>query len=178
MNYAAFIELSLAPALAISAAGLMAMGSANRLAQISTRLRAVNEQLRQDLSYERRANLHQQQTLFLHRARMVQYALFLLYASTGAMMMSAIGIAMIQLGWARWLVHEHGALPIIIFLAGLAAIFASSVLQAIEIAISLKTLRLDTQLSAIASERQQRGEAPPERDDAPESLLITRPGVQ
>jgi hypothetical protein len=134
---------SLAPAVAISGAALMTMGLLNRLAHLGTRVRQLNQTMREEHNKDtpRLANVSQQVGMVLKRARMVRNALLFLYFAIGCMVFTAFGLALTALG----VVPEWVQLPIWTFLLGLTGILIAVGQEITEVLLALKALKLDVE---------------------------------
>ena len=88
--------------------------------------------------------------MFLKRAKILKYGLFLFYAAVGCMVFTAIAIAL----------HEiiQTELTLVIapfsFLAGFLCVFAGVCTQAWELTLSLDTLHLDIKYSDILQHQE------------------------
>ena len=137
-----FITQTLSPALAISGIAILISGLNTRVLTLGGRVRDINHWLRQGLypSPETQANALMQVSLFLSRLRMLRNALFLLYGALSLMIMTAFAIALTQL---HLIYFPH--LAILTFLTGLLLVFVAVVLEALEISLNLRALKLDIQ---------------------------------
>jgi Protein of unknown function (DUF2721) len=135
------ITQSLAPAVAITGAALMSSGLLNRLSHLGTRVRQLNQTLREIPPTEsgRVENIRLQAIMLIKRARIVRSALLCLYACIGSMVLTAFSVALTEL---HWLPPTMG-IAIWIFLFGLFSILMAVVLEMLEVLLALKALYLD-----------------------------------
>jgi Protein of unknown function (DUF2721) len=137
------ITESLAPAVAISGAALMTMGLLNRMSHLGTRVRQLNQTLREIPPSEsaRVVNVRLQSVMVMQRACMVRNALLMLYAAIGCMVLTAFSLALTELHW----VPVDIRLPIWTFLLGLFSILLAVVQEMFEVLLALKALTLDSE---------------------------------
>ena len=137
------ITESLAPAVAISGAALMTMGLLNRMSHLGTRVRQLNQALREVPPSEsaRIENLRLQSSMVMQRACMVRNALLMLYSAIGCMVLTAFSLALTELHW----VPGNISLPIWPFLLGLFSILLAVVQEMFEVLLALKALTLDSE---------------------------------
>jgi hypothetical protein len=135
------ITQSLAPAVALSGFALMTMGLLNRLAHLGSRVRQLNQQVRDNHNPQRLPNIRQQIGMVLQRARMVRNALFMAYLGIGCMVLTAFFLALTALGFLPAMAN----LPIWVFLVGLFSFLSSVVQEMFEVRLALKALDLDAE---------------------------------
>jgi hypothetical protein len=135
------IAQALAPAVAINASGLLALGIHNRISTLGSRVRELNREYSQASSPQSKENLKQQIAYFLLRGRLMRNALFLLYFAIVFMVLTACAIA----GYSIAPQVVHACWPLLFFLGGLFFILIAMLLEVTEIAILLRALKLDIQ---------------------------------
>lgn len=125
------IQAILAPAVGISAVGLLLLGLSNRYSAIINRIRLLNEERRrfsrqiadqQELSYTDNArfmNIRKQTEELLHRSRTVRNAILSMQAAIGLFVLTSVGI-----GFSLVMEREFNAMvPLASFLVGMLAVF-------------------------------------------------------
>jgi hypothetical protein len=147
------IVQSLAPTVAITGAALISSSLLNRLSHLGTRVRQLNQTLREIAPTEsaRVENVRLQAAMLMKRARMVRSALLCLYAAIGCMVLTAFSLALTELHW----VPADISLPIWIFLFGLFSILMAVVQEMLEVLLALKALYLD--MPFFESDKRQSG---------------------
>lgn len=145
-----FITQALSPAVAMSATGLLVMGLHNRISVLGGRVRQLNRELTPDSPREHVENVHRQVEMFMQRARVFRNRLFLLYAALGSLVFTAFAIAMVELG----ILPKDWNLPVASFLLGLVLIFVATLLEAREVTLNLRTLKLDIEYAFRKDARQ------------------------
>lgn len=141
-----FITQTLAPALAISATGMLTLGMQNRLSVLASRVRELNREIIAEVIPDRTENLRQQVALFIQRGTLIRNALFLLYASIGLLIVTAFALALTDLEILR----TEWRVPVITFLLGLGLILIAILIEVYEVLLMLKTLHLDVESVAIS----------------------------
>ncbi|MBY0405376.1 MAG: DUF2721 domain-containing protein [Cyanobacteria bacterium] len=134
-----FITQSLSPALAISASGMLTLGMQNRLSTVGTRVRQLNREIILLNNPTRSQNLTDQIQLFLMRGVLIRNALFLMYSAICLMVFTAFALALSDLG----IFNPAWKIPIWTFLMGLGMILVAVVIEAFEVLLILKALKLD-----------------------------------
>lgn len=137
------ISQALTPALTVSGIGLLASSMNNRLMTITGRTRDINQRLLNTSQAIQQENYRKQVRLFLKRAILLKYGLFLFYAAVGCMVFTAIAIALHEI------IQTNVTIMIapFSFLAGFIFVFAAVGIQAWELTLSLDTLYLDIKYS-------------------------------
>jgi hypothetical protein len=130
---------ALSPAVAISGSGLIALGMHNRLSNVVTRLRGLNQDYRLRQNTASKENLKNQQRLLLMRGRLLRNGLFFTYLSVVCMVLTAIGIALEKLA----VVPATWGLTLWLFLGGLCLIVLGLCFECSEVLLLLRALKLD-----------------------------------
>lgn len=144
----AVIQDSLAPAVAISALGLLVLSLNNRITTVGSRVRDLTRELRSlqsdgDADHtERIENIQRQIPLFIRRGYLIQNALFLLFGSLGMMVLTAFALAMHRMRYMSW-----DGLPMLFFLSGLLLMLFAVLLEVLESVLNMRTLKLDVDYS-------------------------------
>jgi hypothetical protein len=139
INSSQIILDALSPAVAISGAGLIAMGMHGRLSNVITRIRGLNQERRQSHSDASRENLLQQQRLLFLRGRLLRNGLFFIYLSVACMVFTAFAIALEKLA----LIPVSWGLTLWLFLGGLSFVVLGLFFECWEIVLLLRALKLD-----------------------------------
>jgi hypothetical protein len=134
------ITQALAPAVALSGFALITMGLLNRLSHLGSRVRQLNQQVRDNHEPHRLPVIRQQIAMVLDRAKRVRNALFMAYFGIACMVVTAFLLAATELG----LVTGGGLWPIGSFLLGLLSFLLSVVIELTEVFLALKALKLDS----------------------------------
>jgi hypothetical protein len=145
------IEAILAPALGISAVGLLLLSLSNRYSTIINRIRLLNDERRKlskllgekgELPYPENVRFmsitHQREELLL-RSRYVRNAILSMQSAVGMFVLSSVTIA-INLFITT---HFLQALPLLIFIVGMCSVFAGMVFYAMEVHRSFKIILLE-----------------------------------
>lgn len=135
------IQAILAPALGISAVGLLLLGLTNRYSNIVNRIRLINDEKRRyarslgekgDLSYTDNARLMsitKQTEELLIRCRFVRNAILFLQSAIGLFVLTSAAIAINLFASTEFL----RMLPFIIFVTGMLAVFIGILFSGVEI---------------------------------------------
>ena len=146
------IQAILAPALGISAVGLLLLGLYNRYSNIINRIRSLNEEQRRyakliaddaELSYTdntRYMSIRSQGKELLVRSRFVRNAILSLQLAIGLFVLTSVAIA-VNIFFASDLVRN---LPLLLFIAGMLSLFFGVVWAALEVYRSYKIVLLET----------------------------------
>lgn len=145
MNAASYpteiIQSILAPALMISASGLIFLALVNRYAAVNNRIRLLNEERRRllkastekkELEYLeviRLRSIQKQLDAFLTRGKMLRDALLFLIVGVIFFIVSSLGIAAVLLAPAE----VSAPIPLLIFLLGMVSLLLGVIIAAIEI---------------------------------------------
>lgn len=146
-----FITQTLAPALAISATGMLTLGMQNRLSVLASRVRELNREIIAEVIPARTENLRQQVALFIQRGTLIRNALFLLYASIGLLIVTAFALALTDLD----ILQTEWRVPVITFLLGLGLILIAILIEVYEVLLMLKTLHLDVESVSLSLSEQK-----------------------
>lgn len=145
------IQAMLAPAVGISAVGLLLLGLSNRYTVIINRLRLLNDEKRKflkliadgaDLSFtdqSRYASVVKQGGELLARSRLVRNAILLFQTAVGMFVLAsaAIGVNLFATSAALQ------AVPLMLFVAGMLAVFVGVVFAAREVFRSFRIILLE-----------------------------------
>jgi len=146
------IQAILAPALGISAVGLLLLGLYNRYSNIINRIRSLNEEQRRyakliaddtELSYTdntRYMSIRSQGKELLVRSRFVRNAILSLQLAIGLFVLTSVTIA-INIFLASDFVRN---LPLFLFVMGMLCLFFGVVWAALEVRRSYKIVLLET----------------------------------
>ena len=145
------IQAILAPALGISAVGLLLLGLSTRYSTIINRIRLLNDERRRlervlvekgELNYAdnmRYASIHRQQEELLIRSRLVRNAILAMQASVALFVLTSAAIGFT-------LISDAGAiraLPLILFITGMLSVFAGVTFSALEVYRSYRIVLLE-----------------------------------
>jgi hypothetical protein len=145
------IQAILAPALGISAVGLLLLSLSNRYSAIIGRIRLLNDEKRRfsrfisekgDLQYPdnlRMMSITQQTEELLIRSRYVRNAILSLQAAIGMFVLSSVSIAV------NLFVESETirTIPLLIFIVGMVSVFVGIVFYAMEVYRSFKIILLE-----------------------------------
>jgi Protein of unknown function (DUF2721) len=146
------IQAILAPALGVSAVGLLLLALYNRYSSIMNRIRLLNEERRRymkllaedtELSYTdntRYMSINNQMKELLLRSRLVRNAILSMQVAIGLFVLTSVAIG-------ANLVVESGVmqlLPMLFFIVGMLTVFAGVVFAGLEIQRSYKIILLET----------------------------------
>jgi hypothetical protein len=135
------VSQSLAPAVAISASALLALGLINRVSTLGARIRQLNKEIRLSADPAEIARMQEQIRIVFSRAYFVRNALLCLFSAIALMVLTAFGLAFSQMGWLpNWT-------PVVPFLAGLAFIFGSVLFELNEVLMNLHALHIDSDVT-------------------------------
>jgi len=145
------IQAILAPALGISAVGLLLLSLSNRYSIIINRIRLLNDEKRrfyrhigedQELAYPdnvRFMSITKQTTELLLRSRYVRNAILSMQTAIGMFVLSSVAIA-INLFITTMVLR---AIPSVIFMIGMIALFVGIIFYSLEIYRSYKIILLE-----------------------------------
>jgi len=145
------IQAILAPALGISAVGLLLLSLSNRYSIIINRIRLLNDEKRrfyrhigedQELAYPdnvRLMSITKQTTELLLRSRYVRNAILSMQTAIGMFVLSSVAIA-INLFITTMVLR---AIPLVIFMIGMIALFVGIIFYSLEIYRSYKIILLE-----------------------------------
>lgn len=145
------IQAILAPAVGISAVGLLLLGLSNRYSAIISRIRALNDERRrfsrqiadqQELSYTDNArfmNIRRQTDELLHRSRTVRNAILAMQTAIALFILTSVGI-----GLSLVLGREFDAVvPLVIFLVGMLAVFVGITFSGMDVYRSFRVVLME-----------------------------------
>jgi len=144
-----FIADMLAPAVMLSACGLFLLGLQNKYSNIITRIRELNEEMRElrlhdslNRFQERRLKSIENQILrLLRRARWDKNSILNIYAGMLFFMLTSLSIALRDLGWIL-----RSQIPaLILFLIGTALVFVGTIYAYLEVRISYRVVQLEVE---------------------------------
>lgn len=145
------IQAILAPALGISAVGLLLLGLSTRYSTIINRIRLLNDERRRlervlvekgELNYAdnmRYASIHRQQGELLIRSRLVRNAILAMQASVALFVLTSAAIGFTLISDAAVI----RALPLILFITGMLSVFAGVAFSALEVYRSYRIVLLE-----------------------------------
>lgn len=148
------IQAILAPALGISAVGLLLLGLYNRYSNIINRIRSLNEEHRRfmkllaegtELSYTdniRHMSITGQLKELLVRSRFVRNAILFLQLAIGLFVLTSVMIAA-NIFLASELLRN---LPLLLFIGGMLSLFVGVVWAALEVSRSYMIVLLETKV--------------------------------
>ena len=148
------IQAILAPALGISAVGLLLLALYNRYSNIINRIRSLNEERRHfmtligdetELSYTeniRYMSVSSQGTELLLRSRFVRNAILSLQFSVGLFVLTSVAIAL-GIFMDSDLIRN---LPLLLFVTGMVSLFVGVLWAAVEVHRSYKIVLLETKV--------------------------------
>jgi hypothetical protein len=148
------IQAILAPALGISAVGLLLLGLYNRYSNIINRIRSLNEERRRylkliaddtELSYTdnvRYISINSQSKELLIRSRLVRNAILCLMLAVGLFVLTSVTIA-VSLQFQIELMKE---LPLVCFVVGMLSVLWGVVWAALEVHRSYKIVLLESSI--------------------------------
>lgn len=132
------ISDSLSPAVAISGILLFVFGLNNRIISVGSRIRSLNQELREGDSPMRLASVRQQIPLMMLRATLIRNAVFLLLGAVAMLILAAAAIALTRLGALKWEIVSIWS-----FVAGLFFILLAVSVEVFEVIINLRALNMD-----------------------------------
>jgi hypothetical protein len=145
------IQSILAPALGISAVGLLLLGLMSRYSNIIGRIRSLNDERRkltrslseeEELSYAGRTRLMsvtKQSQELLARSQLVRNAILSMQISIGLFVLTSVAIALNLFADAAVV----RVLPLVLFILGLLTVFVGIVFSAIEVHRSFRIVLLE-----------------------------------
>jgi len=145
------IQAILAPALGISAVGLLLLGISNRYSAMVNRIRLLNDEKRRfsqtlvdrgSLSYTENArfmSIARQTEELLLRSRYARNAILAMQAAIGLFVMTSASIGLNLVSTAAFL----KLLPLMIFIAGMLAVLVGMIYAAIEVHRSYKIVLIE-----------------------------------
>lgn len=145
------IQAILAPALGISAVGLLILSLNNRYSTIINRIRLLNDERRKlskhltekgELSYPdnvRFMSITKQREELLYRSRYVRNAILSMQVAVGLFVLSSVMISVNLFISTKFL----QALPLLVFIIGMISVFIGILFYAIEIHRSFKIILLE-----------------------------------
>ncbi len=149
------IQAILAPAVGMSAVGLLLLGMNNRYSSIMNRIRLITEERRKylrmmvdttELGYSDRMrymNITNQSAELLIRSRYVRNAILLMQSAVGLFVLTSAGIGL-NLFAGGVLVQM---LPLVMFVLGMISVFIGIVFAALEVHRSYKIILLEVKAS-------------------------------
>ncbi len=146
------IQAILAPAIMVSASGLLLLGLLNRYSVIMSRIRVLNEERRRLLrattppesatsgDVTRLASVLRQLPDLLGRVRLLRNAVLCQVAAVGCFVLTSLllGLRVTGPDWAAVLLH-----PLPVFLLGMAVLFAGVVYEGSDVLRAYRTIRLE-----------------------------------
>jgi len=130
------IQSILAPALMISASGLIFLALVNRYAAVNNRILLLNEERRRLL---KASTEKKELDAFLTRGKMLRDALLFLIVGVIFFIVSSLGIAAVLLAPAE----VSAAIPLLIFLLGMVSLLLGVIIAAIEIRRSFTNILVE-----------------------------------
>jgi len=145
------IQAILAPAVGISAVGLLLLGLSNRYSAIISRIRQLNDERRrfsrqiadqQELSYTDNArfmNIRKQTEELLRRSRTVRNSILAMQAAIALFVLTSVGI-----GLSLIMGREFDAVvPLVIFLVGMLAVFVGITYSGMDVYRSFRVVLME-----------------------------------
>jgi hypothetical protein len=145
------IQAILAPAVGISAVGLLLLGLSNRYSAIISRIRQLNDERRRfsrqiaeqhDLTYPDNArfmNIRKQTEELLYRSRTVRNAILAMQAAIALFVLTSVGIGL-SLVFGR---EFDAIVPLAIFLAGMLAVFIGITFSGLDVYRSFRVVLME-----------------------------------
>lgn len=145
------IQAILAPAIMVSASGLLLLGLLNRYSVIMSRIRALNEERRRLLratappesataaDVTRLASVLRQLPNLLGRVRLLRNAVLCQVAAVGCFVLTSLLLGLRVTG-PEWVAVLH---PLPVFLLGMAVLFAGVVFEGSDVLRAYRTIRLE-----------------------------------
>jgi hypothetical protein len=145
------IQAILAPALMVSACGLLLLGLLNRYTVIMSRIRALNEERRrlvrsttppaeaQPVEITRLASVIRQLDHLVDRVRLLRNAVMCQVVAVGCFVLSSLLIGL-RVAGPEWLKLVH---PLPVFVTGMAVLFAGVVFEGTDVLRAYRTIRLE-----------------------------------
>jgi hypothetical protein len=145
------IQAILAPAIMVSACGLLLLGLLNRYATIMVRIRALNDERRRLLrstavpteadpqEVARLASILRQLADYLDRVRLIRNAVVCQVTAVGAFVLTSLLLGL-RVAGPEWIAFVH---PLPIFVLGMAVLFAGVVYEGTDVIRAYRTIRLE-----------------------------------
>ncbi len=145
------IQAILAPAVGISAVGLLLLGLSNRYSAIIARIRLLNDERRrftrqiadqQELGYADRArfmSIRQQTEELLYRSRTVRNAILAMQAAIALFVLTSFGIGMSIVFGKSY----YGTVPLVLFLVGMLSVFVGISYAGLDVLRSFRVVLLE-----------------------------------
>jgi hypothetical protein len=147
----AAIQAILAPAIMVSASGLLLLGLLNRYTVIMSRIRALSEERRRLLrtaapdggaatpESARLASVLKQLQDFVERIRLLRNAVVCQVVAVGCFVLSSLLIGL-RVAGPEWLKLVH---PLPVFVSGMAVLFAGVVYEGLDVIRAYRTIRFE-----------------------------------
>jgi hypothetical protein len=151
MNAIQAIQAILAPAVGISAVGLLLLGMSNRYSAIIARIRLLNDERRrftrqiaeqQDLSYADNArfmNIRKQTEELLSRSRTVRNAILAMQTAIGLFVLTSVGIGLSLVAGKEF----DAMVPLGLFLVGMLCVFVGISFAGLDVYRSFRVVLLE-----------------------------------
>jgi hypothetical protein len=151
MNAIQAIQAILAPAVGISAVGLLLLGMSNRYSAIIARIRLLNDERRrftrqiaeqQDLSYADNArfmNIRKQTEELLARSRTVRNAILAMQTAIGLFVLTSVGIGLSLVAGKEF----DAMVPLGLFLVGMLCVFVGISFAGLDVYRSFRVVLLE-----------------------------------
>jgi hypothetical protein len=151
MNAIQAIQAILAPAVGISAVGLLLLGMSNRYSAIIARIRLLNDERRrftrqladqQDLSYADNArfmNIRKQTEELLARSRTVRNAILAMQTAIGLFVLTSVGIGLSLVAGKEF----DAMVPLVLFLVGMLCVFVGISFAGLDVYRSFRVVLLE-----------------------------------
>jgi hypothetical protein len=145
------IQAILAPAVGISAVGLLLLGMSNRYSAIINRIRLLNDEKRKltkqlgeehDLNYTDNArfmNIRKQTEELLVRSRIVRNAILAMQSSIALFVLTSVSIGLSLVSGVMF----AGVLPLVLFLTGMVGVFVGIIFAGIDVYRSFSIVLLE-----------------------------------
>jgi hypothetical protein len=145
------IQAILAPAIMVSACGLLLLGLLNRYTVIMSRIRVLNEERRRlvrattppaeaaAVEVARLASVMRQVEDLVERVRLLRNAVMCQVVAVGCFVLSSLLIG-IRVAGPEWLALAH---PLPVFVIGMAVLFAGVVFEGTDVIRAYRTIRLE-----------------------------------
>jgi hypothetical protein len=145
------IQAILAPAIMVSACGLLLLGLLNRYTAIMSRIRALNEERRlllratalpaeaKPVEVARLASVIRQLDHLMDRVRLLRNAVMCQVVAVGCFVLSSLLIGL-RVAGPEWLKLAH---PLPVFVIGMAVLFAGVVFEGTDVLRAYRTIRLE-----------------------------------
>ncbi len=165
------LSAMITPAVLISACGTLIFSTANRLARVVDRVRALARLLEQlyasdqgDFVPERRDESERQLSLLARRSRIIQRSLTALYISLGFFVGTTIGIGVASLA------PQVAWLPTVLGVTGTLVLFYACILLINETRLALRSVDLEMEFALKLRGMYQARHAPRHRPTGPRSI--------